>query len=92
VHDAAPLLYPLQARDPEWRNYRTLQPELIPSPSVIWVRQGEKDIAARLDPIVRDWHRTGWLIDEEAKNGLTPPSPALAQWHSQYSSTAVSSK
>ncbi len=92
VHDAAPLLYPLQARDPEWRNYRTLQPELIPSPSVIWVRQGEKDIAARLDPIVRDWHRTGWLIDVEARNGLTPASPALAQWHTQYSSTAVSSK
>jgi polar amino acid transport system substrate-binding protein len=92
VHDAAPLLYPLQARDPEWRAYHTLQPELIPSPSVIWVRQGEKDTVARLDPIVRDWHRTGWLINVEAKNGLTPPSPALAQWHKEYAATAVSSK
>jgi polar amino acid transport system substrate-binding protein len=92
VHDAAPLLYPLQARDPEWRAYHTLQPELIPSPSVIWVRQGEKDTVARLDPIVRDWHRTGWLIGVEAKNGLTPPSPALAQWHKEYAATAVSSK
>jgi polar amino acid transport system substrate-binding protein len=83
VHDAAPLLYPLQQRDPEWRDYRTLQPELEPAPSVIWVRQGEKDTAAKLDAIVRDWHRTGWLIDDEAKNGLTPPSPALAEWHHQ---------
>jgi len=81
VHDAAPLLYPLQQHDPEWRDYRTIQPELEPAPSVIWVRQGEKDTAARLDTIVRDWHRTGWLIDDEARNGLTPPSPALAEWH-----------
>jgi polar amino acid transport system substrate-binding protein len=81
VHDAAPLLYPLQQHDPEWRDYRTLEPELEPAPSVIWVRQGEKDTAAKLDTIVRDWHRTGWLIDAEAKNGLTPPSAALAEWH-----------
>ncbi|MFM0529721.1 transporter substrate-binding domain-containing protein [Paraburkholderia strydomiana] len=81
VHDAAPLLYPLQQRDPEWRGYRTIQPELEPAPSVIWVRQGEKDTAARLDAIVRDWHRTGWLIDDEAKNGLAPASAALAEWH-----------
>ncbi|HXZ09920.1 MAG TPA: transporter substrate-binding domain-containing protein [Paraburkholderia sp.] len=83
VHDAAPLLYPLQQHDPEWRDYITLQPELEPAPSVIWVRQGEKDTAAKLDAIVRDWHRTGWLIEDEAKNGLTPPSPALAEWHHQ---------
>ncbi|MFB9127122.1 transporter substrate-binding domain-containing protein [Paraburkholderia dipogonis] len=83
VHDAAPLLYPLQQHDPEWRDYRTLQPELEPAPSVIWVRQGEKDTAAKLDAIVRDWHESGWLIDEEAKNGLTPASPALAEWHRQ---------
>ncbi|PYE21734.1 transporter substrate-binding domain-containing protein [Paraburkholderia silvatlantica] len=83
VHDAAPLLYPLQQHDPEWRDYRTLQPELEPAPSVIWVRQGEKDTAAKLDAIVRDWHRTGWLIEDEAKNGLTPASPALAEWHKQ---------
>lgn len=87
VHDAAPLLYPLLARDPEWRDYRTLQPELIPAPSVIWVRQGEKDTAARLDTIVRGWHRTGWLVEVEARNGLTPPSPALARWHTQYASS-----
>ena len=83
VHDAAQLLYPLQQHDPEWREYQTLQPELEPAPSVIWVRQGEKDTAAKLDAIVRDWHRTGWLIEDEAKHGLTPASPALAEWHKQ---------
>ncbi|SAK59534.1 extracellular solute-binding protein [Caballeronia glebae] len=80
VHDAAPLLYPLQQHDPEWRDYRTLQPELIPASSVIWVRQGEKDTAAKLNGIVEDWHRSGFLIASEAKAGL-PPSPALVEWH-----------
>ncbi|MDR5759306.1 transporter substrate-binding domain-containing protein [Caballeronia sp. LZ035] len=80
VHDAAPLLYPLQQHDPEWRDYRTLQPELIPASSVIWVRQGEKDTAAKLNGIVEAWHRSGFLIASEAKAGL-PPSAALAEWH-----------
>jgi polar amino acid transport system substrate-binding protein len=80
VHDAAPLLYPLQQHDPEWRDYRTLQPELIPASSVIWVRQGEKDTVAKLNGIVEDWHRSGFLIAAEAKAGL-PPSHALVEWH-----------
>jgi polar amino acid transport system substrate-binding protein len=83
VHDAAPLLYPLIQSDPEWRDYKTLQPELEPAPSVIWVRQGEHDTAAKLDTFVRELHRNGWLIATEAKNGISPPSPALAEWHRQ---------
>jgi polar amino acid transport system substrate-binding protein len=83
VHDAAPLLYPLLQSDPEWHDYRALQPEIEPAPSVIWVRQGEHDTAAKLDTFVRDLHRNGWFIATEAKNGLNPPSPALAEWHQQ---------
>jgi len=83
VHDAAPLLYPLLQSDPEWHDYRALQPELEPAPSVIWVRQGEHDTAAKLDTFVRYLHRNGWFIATEAKNGLNPPSPALAEWHRQ---------
>jgi polar amino acid transport system substrate-binding protein len=83
VHDAAPLLYPLLQSDPEWKDYKTLQPEIDPAPSVIWVRQGEHDTAAKLDTFVRDLHRDGWFITTEAKNGLVPPSPALAEWHRQ---------
>jgi len=83
VHDAAPLLYPLVQTDTEWRNYTVLQPELEPAPSVIWVRQGEHDLAAKLDTFVRALHRDGWFIATEARNGITPPSPALAEWHRQ---------
>jgi len=84
VHDAAPLLYPLLRENAEWRDYRAIGPELIPAPSVIWTRKGEHDTVAALDPIVRDWHRTGWLIQVEAKNGVAPPSPALLALHQQF--------
>lgn len=33
VHDAAPPLHPLQQRDPEWRDYRPIQPALEPASS-----------------------------------------------------------
>ncbi len=88
VHDAAPLLYPLLRENPEWRDYRAIGPELIPAPSVIWTRKGEHDTLAILDAIVRDWHRSGWLIATEAKNGVAPPSPALVALHAQFKDAA----
>ena len=36
---------------------------------------------AALDRIVQGWHRDGWLIETEKKNGILPPSPALVEWH-----------
>ena len=62
VHDAT-LINPLIADNPEWQGYRALSPELNPAPSVIWTRRGESDTQARLDPIVKELHRSGWLIE-----------------------------
>ena len=33
------------------------------------------------------WHRTGWLIETEKKNGILPPSPALVEWHDKLKAT-----
>ncbi|WP_310122806.1 transporter substrate-binding domain-containing protein [Pseudomonas oryzihabitans] len=82
VHDAT-LINPLLASNPEWQGYRALQPELNPAPSVIWTRPGEGDTQAKLDAIVRDWHRSGWLIQTEAHNGITPASKTLVELHDQ---------
>ena len=69
----------------EWSAYEIPLPtDLIPSRSVIWVRKGEKDIQARLDAIVRDWHRSGWLIELGKRTGM-PPSQAL---HEQFKDAA----
>lgn len=87
VHDGTNM-YPLLASHPEWKDYRLITPELIPSPWVAWARKGETDTVARLDAIVQGWHRTGWLIDTEQRLGITPPSPLLAALHRQATAAA----
>ena len=83
VHDST-LINPLLASNPEWKDYRAIAPELNPAPSVIWTRQGETDTQARLDAIVKDWHRTGFLIEAEKRHNITPASPALVELHAQF--------
>ena len=83
VHDAT-LINPLIADNPEWQGYRALSPELNPAPSVIWTRRGESDTQARLDPIVKELHRSGWLIDAQTRNRISPASPALVELQKQF--------
>lgn len=83
VHDST-LINPLLTSNPEWKDYRAIAPELNPAPSVIWTRQGETDTQARLDAIVKDWHRTGFLIEAEKRHNITPASPALVELHAQF--------
>ncbi|MBX8529573.1 transporter substrate-binding domain-containing protein [Pseudomonas cichorii] len=74
--------------EPEWSGFEIpLVTDLIPSKSVIWVRKGERDIQARLDAIVRDWHRSGWLIELGNRTGMAP-SQALHDLHEQYRNAA----
>jgi polar amino acid transport system substrate-binding protein len=83
VHDAT-LVNPLIADSAEWQGYRTITPELNPAPSVIWTRRGESDTQARLDPIVKDLHRSGWLIEAQTRNHITPASAALVELQKQF--------
>lgn len=83
VHDAT-LINPLIADNPEWQGYRALSPELNPAPSVIWTRRGESDTQARLEPIVKELHRSGWLIDAQTRNRISPASPALVELQQQF--------
>lgn len=62
----------LVAGNPEWKDYELpIHEQLIPSPSVIWVRKGETDTQAALDKIVRELHVSGWLIETSLKNKLS---------------------
>ena len=88
VHDAT-LINPLLADTAEWQGYRALSPELNPAPSVIWTRRGEGDTQARLDPIVKELHRSGWLIDAQTRNRITPASPALVELQKQFQANGV---
>ncbi|PQV54836.1 transporter substrate-binding domain-containing protein [Paraburkholderia sp. BL21I4N1] len=83
VH-VAPTLRLLVARNPDWKDYTIpVSNDLIPSPSVIWVRKGETDTQQALEKIVQNWHRSGWLIDVERKNAMQP-SQAVLDLHTKY--------
>ena len=72
----------------EWSDYEIpLATDLIPSNSVFWVRKGEHDVQAKLDAIVRDWHRSGWLIDLGTRTGMAP-SQALRDLHEKFRNAA----
>lgn len=83
VHDAT-LINPLIADAAEWQGYRALEPELNPAPSVIWTRRGESDTQAKLDPIIKQLHRSGWLIEAQTRNHITPASPALVELQKKF--------
>jgi polar amino acid transport system substrate-binding protein len=83
VHDAT-LINPLIADTAEWQGYRAIEPELNPAPSEIWTRRGESDTQAKLDPIIKDLHRSGWLIEAQTRNHITPASPALVELQKQF--------
>lgn len=83
VHDSAPL-HLLVADNPEWKDFELpVATDLIPLPSVIWVRKGEKDIETTLDAIVQDWYRSGWLVETTRKNRV-PITPELEKWQAKY--------
>lgn len=72
----------------EWADYAIpLANDLIPSDSVIWLRKGEDDTQARIDAIVRDWHRSGWLIELGERTGMHP-SQVLRDLHEKYKNEA----
>lgn len=87
VH-VSPTLRELVAGNADWKDYAIVSPsDLIPSPSVIWVRKGEADTQTALDRIVQNWHRTGWLLEVEKKNGMTP-TPLLHELKAKFAKAA----
>jgi polar amino acid transport system substrate-binding protein len=83
VHDSAPL-HLLVSDNPEWKDFELpLANDLIPLPSVIWVRKGETDLINVLDGFVQDWYRSGWLFEVTRKNRI-PITPLLEEWQAKY--------
>lgn len=84
VHVTPGIQARLQKDAAQWGDYASPMPtQLIPSPSVIWVRKGETDTVAAIDRVVQNWHRTGFLINQGNKHGM-PPSRTLLDWHDKF--------
>jgi polar amino acid transport system substrate-binding protein len=55
----------------EWKAYAlATEDQLIPSPTVVWMRRGEGDTQAFADKAVQDWHRSGFLLATARKHGV----------------------
>ncbi len=66
----------------EWTDYTlSTRDQLIPSPTVIWTRRGEKDTRAFVDGAIRDWHKSGLLLDFAHKYGV--PDEYFAAAHAK---------
>ncbi len=71
VHVGATVGLLLEDRADEWKDYAIPFPtELIPSDSVIWLRQGEKDTQTALDEAVKKLHASGKLLELAKANRL----------------------
>ncbi|MDR1935427.1 MAG: transporter substrate-binding domain-containing protein [Candidatus Accumulibacter sp.] len=83
VHDSAPL-HLLVSDNPEWKDFELPLPtDLIPLPSVIWVRKGDTEFQNTLDAFVQDWYRSGWLYEVTRKHRI-PITPELEKWQAVY--------
>jgi polar amino acid transport system substrate-binding protein len=83
VHDSAPL-HLLVSDNPEWKDFELpLADDLIPLPSVIWVRKGETDFINALNAFVQDWYRGGWLFEVTRQNRI-PITPLLEEWQAKF--------
>ncbi|MGO4304111.1 transporter substrate-binding domain-containing protein [Cupriavidus sp. RAF12] len=55
----------------EWTAFAlATEDQLIPSPTVVWTRRGEQDTVAFVDKAIRDWHRSGFLLNVARKFGV----------------------
>jgi polar amino acid transport system substrate-binding protein len=78
----------LLEKEPSWKDYQApIADDLIPSPGVIWVRKGERDLQAALDKIVKQWHGSGWLLQTAQKEHLAMP-PVIHSLHNKFRNSA----
>ncbi len=69
----------------EWTDYTiATQDQLIPSPTVIWTRRGDKETRSFVDGVIRDWHKTGLLLDFAHQYGVPDEYFAAAHAKAQH--------
>jgi len=69
--------------DPKWTDYGTVLPLIDPEPWAVAVRKGDTKFAAYMSDVIKDWHRTGFILKLQKKWGL-PESAFLAEQHAEY--------
>jgi polar amino acid transport system substrate-binding protein len=79
----SPIMHELM-RQPEWAGFEIpIAEDLVPAGSVIWLRKQQPETQQFLDRIVRDWHGSGWLLEEGRKYQMAA-SPMIVELHERY--------
>ena len=64
----------------QWKDFTlATEDQLIPSPTVVWMRKGETDTQAFVDQAIQDWHRSGFLLRQARQWGV--PDKWIASRH-----------
>jgi len=64
--------------EPKWADYAMVLPSIDPEPWGVGVRKDDAKFAAYMSDVIKDWHKTGFILDLEKKWGI-PQSPFLVE-------------
>ena len=64
--------------DDKWKDYAMVLPSIDPEPWGIGVRKDDPKFAAYMSDVIKEWHRTGFILGLEKKWGI-PQSPFLVE-------------
>ena len=69
--------------DPKWADYAMVLPSIDPEPWGVGVRKDDAKFAAYMSDVIKDWHKTGYILQLEKKWGI-PESPFLVEQRDKY--------
>jgi polar amino acid transport system substrate-binding protein len=64
--------------DAKWADYAMVLPSIDPEPWGVGVRKDDPKFAAYMSDVIKDWHKTGFILTLEKKWGI-PQSPFLVE-------------
>ncbi|MDH3280614.1 MAG: transporter substrate-binding domain-containing protein [Gammaproteobacteria bacterium] len=81
VYDDSALVATLE--EPDWADYEMPLPTIDDAPWGLAVRLGEDRFAAMMSDMIKDWHKTGRIVELETKWGITN-TPFAQAMHDKY--------
>ncbi len=69
--------------DAKWADYAMVLPSIDPEPWGVGVRKDDPKFAAYMSDVIKDWHKTGYLLTLEKKWGI-PQSPYLVEQQAKF--------
>src|SRR5262249_50274255 len=69
--------------DPKWADYAMVLPSIDPEPWGVGVRKEDAKFGAYMTDVIKDWHKTGYILELEKKWSI-PQSPFLVEQQAKY--------